>query len=143
MASAAIFDAIRTFLDGTGGNGSWTTTPIRWENEAFTLPDHTPFVSVEMTGTLYGQESFGASTQALNRWDEEGVLWLHVLVPDGSGGHTVRLYAKQLADLFRGKTLLSGSLEFRDAFIGRGVAGVETGNWYRLSTYINWRRIDA
>lgn len=141
MASGAVFDAIRTFLDGTGGNGSWTTTPIRWENEPY---DPTAaFVDVEMTGTAYGQESIGAVTQAANRWDEEGVLWLHVLVPINTGGSLARTYAKELADLFRGRLLLNDSLEFRDAFIGRGQTGFEDGAFYRVSVYINWRRMDA
>lgn len=142
MASGAVFDAIRTFLDGTGGNGAWQQTPIRWENEPLDpLPD--TFVDVEMTGTMYDQMSIGTSTQAANRWDEEGVLWLHVLVKINTGGSVARTYCKSLADLFRGLTLLSDSLEFKAAFIGRGQPGFEDGNYYRISTYINWRRMDA
>lgn len=142
MASGAVFDAIRTFLDGTGGNGAWVTNPIRWENESIDpLPES--FTDVEMTGTAYGQQSIGAVTQAANRWDEEGVLWLHSLVKINTGGSLVRTNAKALADLFRGRTLLNGSLEFRDAFIGRGHPGFEDGMYYRVSTYINWRRMDA
>jgi hypothetical protein len=142
MASGAVFDAIRTFLDGTGGNGSWTTTPIRWENEPYE-PIGVEFIDIEMTGTAYGQQSIGASTQASNRWDEEGVLWLHVMVPINTGGSLARTHAKALADRFRGLMLLSNSLEFRDAFIGRGQTGFEDGAYYRVSVYINWRRIDA
>jgi hypothetical protein len=96
-----------------------------------------------MTGTFYGQESIGASRQEDNRWDEEGVLWLHTLVKINTGGSTVRAYAKQLADLFRGLRLLSDSLEFQDAFIGRGQTGHEDGMYYRVSVYINWRRMEA
>jgi hypothetical protein len=142
VASGAVFDAIRSYFDGSGGNGAWTTTPIRWENEAID-PLPATFVDVEMTGTAYGQQSIGASPQAANRWDEEGVLWLHVLVKINTGGSLVRTYAKELADLFRGLTLLSNSLEFRDAFIGKGQTGHEDGTYYRVSVYINWRRIDA
>jgi hypothetical protein len=142
MASGAVFDAIRAFLDGTGGNGAWQVTKIRWENEPLDpLPD--VFVDVEMTGTMYDQMSMGANTQAANRWDEEGVLWLHVLVPINSGGSTARSYCKQLADLFRGQTLLNDSIEFREASIGRGQPGFEDGKYFRISTYINWRRMDA
>lgn len=142
MASGAVFDAIRTFLDGTGGNGAWHTTPIRWENEPLD-PLPPVFVDVEMTGTFYGQESMGASHQKDNRWDEEGTLWLHVLVPINSGGSTARTYCKSLADLFRGLTLLGDSLEFKDSFIGRGQPGFEDGNYFRITTYINWRRMEA
>jgi hypothetical protein len=144
MASGAVFDAIRLFLDGgplTPGTGAWTASHIRWENEPY---DPTAeFVDVEMTGTAYGQQSIGASRQKDNRWDEEGVLWLHVLVPVNTGGSLARTHAKSLADLFRGLTLLNGSLEFRDAFIGRGQTGFEDGAFYRVSVYVNWRRMDA
>lgn len=145
MASGAVYDAIRSYLDGTGGNGAWTVTPIRWENEPLDpLPES--FVDVEMTGTMYDRQSIGAFTVAhgdQNRWDEEGTLWLHVLVKINTGGSTVRTYAKSLADLFRGKLLLNDSLEFREAFIGRGQPGFEDGNFYRLTVYVNWRRMDA
>lgn len=137
MASGAVYDAIKAYL-----KVNWTTTPIRFENETF-VPDGTAFVAEEITGKLYAQESIGAITQAANRWDEEGTLWLHVLVPMGTGGSTARAYAKQLADLFRGLVLLSNSLEFREAFIGRGQPGHEDGAYYRVSVYINWRRMDA
>lgn len=142
MASGAVFDAIRTYLDGTGGNGAWTTNPIRWENEPLD-PLPASFTDVEMTGTAYAQQTIGASRQKDNRWDEEGVLWLHSLVVTNTGGSLVRTNAKALADLFRGTTLLNGSLEFREAFIGRGQPGFEDGMYYRVSTYINWRRMDA
>lgn len=142
MASGAVFDAIRTFLDGTGGNGAWTTTPIRWENEPLD-PLPPAFVDVEMTGTMYGQVTIGASLQSQNRWDEEGVLWLHCLTKINTGGSLVRTNAKALADLFRGRTLLGGTLEFKDAFIGKGKTGFEDGMYYRVTTYINWRRVEA
>lgn len=137
MASGAVFDAIKIYLQG-----AWTTTPLRFENENYQI-NGASFVDIQMTGTLYGQQSIGAHTIAANRWDEEGVLWLHVLVPVGTGAHDARTYAKQLADLFRGLLLLNDSLEFGDAFIGKGQAGVEDGAYFRVSVYINWRRVDA
>lgn len=137
MASGPVFDSVRSFLET-----NWTTTPLRFENEPFEL-DGTPFVDVEMTGTAYGQQSIGASRQQDNRWDEEGVLWLHVLVPINTGGSLVRTYAKQLADLFAGQTLINGGLEFRDAFIGRGQTGFEDGGYYRVSVYQKYRWMDV
>lgn len=143
MASLAVYDAIRGALDG------WTATPIAWPNEAFSTPvDPTsgnalPWVAVMMTGTLYGQQSIGAAVQADNRWDEEGILWLHVFAQVGSGERAQRDYCKQLADIFRGLTLLSGSLEFRDAAIASGELGDEVGNTWRISVSVEWRRWDA
>lgn len=137
MASGAVHDAIRTYLQS-----NWTTTSIRFENTALDpLPES--FVDVEMTGTAYGQQSIGASLQEDNRWDEEGVLLLHVLVKINTGGSTVRTYAMSLANLFRGLLLLNDSLEFRDAFIGKGQPGHEDGMYYRVSVYVNWRRMEA
>jgi hypothetical protein len=137
MASGPVFDAVKSFLET-----NWTATPLRFENEPFELTG-VAFVDVEMTGTAYGQESIGASLQNDNRWDEEGVLWLHVLVPVNTGGSQVRTYAKQIADLFRGLTLISGGLEFRDAFIGRGQPGFEDGAYYRVSVYQKYRWMDV
>lgn len=143
MASNVVYDAIRAELEA-----SWTTIPLTFENEAFTPPTDgdgkpQPFVAVEMTGNLYGQQSIGAGDPGDNRWDEEGVLWLHIFVRSGTGGQTVRTYAKSLADIFRGKLLLGGAIEFMDASIGLGESGDDSANYYRVSVSIDWRRIDA
>lgn len=137
MASGEVYTAINQYL-----TSNWTTTRIRWENEPFEL-NGSAFVDVEMTGTSYAQQSIGASDQSGNRWDEEGVLWVHVVVPVNTGGATVRTYAKSIADLFRGLLLMNDSLEFRDAFIGRGQPGHEDGNYFRVTVYIEWRRMEA
>jgi len=152
MASSVVFDAIKTYL-----TEQWLTSPLQFENEPeidktdpATRPgtpespvQNAPWVMVEMTGTLYGQQSIGAATQATNRWDEEGQLWLHVFVPTGTGGHTARLHAKSLADLFRGTTLSGGSLEFMDAQIGMGEPGGADGAWFSVSVVLDWRYIEA
>lgn len=137
MASAAVYDAVRAHLEAR-----WSATPISWENEHFPRQSGA-WVAVEMTGTLYGQQSIGAGEQADNRWDEEGQLWLHVFVPVGSGGRDARAHAKALADLFRGEQLAGDSIEFGDAAIGAGEPGDEKGNWWRISTTVDWRRTEA
>lgn len=137
MASGEVHDAIKAYL-----TSSWLTIPTRWENDVLD-PLPAAFLDVEMTGTAYSQQSIGASRQADNRWDEEGVLWLHVLVKVNTGASTVRAYAKSLADLFRGLRLMNDSLEFTDAFIGKGSPGHEDGMYFRVSVYINWRRMEA
>jgi hypothetical protein len=148
MASHIVYDAIKAHLTTAAIIAvladpiTTDVPPFRWENEAFTIPAGS-WVDVEMTGTLYGQESVGAPVQSDNRWDEEGVLWLHALVPRDTGGREARRLCKEMADIFRGLTLLSGSLEFRDAFIGRGMPGDEDGNWFKIILNIEWRRIDA
>jgi hypothetical protein len=157
MASDVVYDAIKAYLVGEGSTpAAFNSAPLQWENEPAidtTDPDTrgdpdnpakpAPWVLVEMTGTLYGQQSIGANTQAANRWDEEGQLWLHVFVPTGSGGHTARHLAKTLADVFRGALLLNDNLEFMDAQIGMGEPGDEDGTWFRVSVSLNWRRMEA
>lgn len=142
MASLEVYDAIRGKLEA-----AWASTPIAWPNEDFARPepgaDQSHWVAVIMTGTLYGQESIGESVQADNRWDEEGILWLHVFSPVGAGERTQRQYCKQLADIFRGLTLLNGSLEFGDASIASGELGDDDGAWWRISVDVSWRRWDA
>jgi uncharacterized membrane protein len=139
MASDAVYGAIKDYLVA-----NWTSTPISFENENFVQPDPpAPWIAVFLSGVVYGQQTIGTNNQAANRWDEEGILWLFVMVPVGTGSLDARRCAKQLADLFRGVTLLSGSLEFRDAFIGQGELAVEVGNWFKLPVDIEWRRIDA
>jgi hypothetical protein len=143
MASDAVADAIRAHL-----TANWTESPIAWENEPFERPisdDGTPepFVIFELSGDLYAQKSIGAGTQAANRWDEDGRLWLHVFVAAGTGNSVVRRHAKQLADLFRGQLLLADSLEFGDASLGAGQPGDDDGAYYSVSVSVDWRRVEA
>lgn len=151
MASDAVYDAVKDYL-----TAQWTTSPIQWPNEPQidttdpttrgdpnNPPRPAPWVLFQITGTLYGQESIGAETQAANRWDEAGLIWFHVVVPAGTGGSVVRRHAKQLADLFRGTTLLSGSLMFGDARLGEGQAGNVDGSEYVVSVSLDWRYIEA
>lgn len=138
-----VYDAIKAHLIA-----NWSATPIAWPNEPFDRPldaasNPLPFVAVQITGDLYDQESIGESEQAANRWDEEGRIWLHVFAPTNSGHSTVRGAAKALADVFRGRTLLSGKLEFREAFIGEGEPGDDAGIYWRVSASVNWRHWDA
>lgn len=154
MAADAVYDAIKTYLStpaNVAGLADPTTLAVpsfRFENESFTTPTDAlgnpiPWISVALTGVIYGQQSIGAPTQATNRWDETGDLWLSVFVVVDTGGSRARQIAKLLADMFRGLTLLSGSLEFMDTFIGQGSPNPEEGNWYEQPCAIKWRRMEA
>ncbi len=139
MATDAVYDAVKAYL-----TAQWTVTPIRWENELFEKPEPpSHWIAVALTGVLYGQQSIGASLQAANRWDETGSLWISVFAPIGVGASYARALAKQLADIFRGTTLLSGSLEFMDAVIGTNGPAPEEGNWFEILCSIEWRRMEA
>lgn len=137
MASDVVYEAIRTYL-----SAFWTETAIEWENEHFEGPA-TGWVAVEISGTSYAQQSIGADDQAENRWDEDGILWLHVIVPVGTGSVTARRWAKQLADLFRGARLLSGDLEFLDASIGAGGRSIDEAPHWIITVSVDWRREEA
>lgn len=138
MSTAAVYSAVRTYLEA-----NWTTTPLRWENETFTIPVDAdgvpqPWVDVEITGTEYDQASLGAGTVASNLWREDGMLWLHVMVPSGSGSGVARTHAANLAALFRGLDL-DPDIVFRTMSIGLGSPGDDDGNWWRLSLSIEWQ----
>ena len=148
MASDVVHDAIRNYL--AGSSPAWTATPIAFENEdkdsaGNVIPPNppSPYVQVVLEGWTYDQQSLGAPTQAANRWDEEGMLAIDVLVPTGSGASVGRGYAKQLADLFRGKRLVNDTLEFMGTFIERGRPHPHIGNWWIIPVTIDWRRMDA
>jgi hypothetical protein len=146
MASGAVSAAIEDYL-----SAHWTTTPLLFENkteaeDGTVLPPQppAPFVEVSFTGRVYEQVSLGASVQRDNRWDEEGVLFLDVLVPIGQGSRDARTYAKSLCDLFRGLTLLNDTLEFRAASIGEGAKSDKyNGNYFSIPVDVDWRRVEA
>ena len=132
--SDEVYDAIRAHMDA-----NWTHTEIRWPNETYESPQEQPWIAFEIFGTVYGQESLGMQVQADNRWDQEGHIWFHIMVPQGSGSSSIRGAAKAIANLFRGLRLLNDDLEFRDASIGPGSADDDKGNWFRVSLSIQWR----
>jgi hypothetical protein len=132
MSTAAAFTAIRAYL-----TANWATTPMAWENEAFSKPSPpAPFVLVQITGDIWDQASIGAGDRTTNRWQEEGALMLDVIVPAGTGSLTARTHATALANLFRGLQL--GDIEFRDISIGLGVAADDRGPWFLLPMRVAW-----
>lgn len=142
--SDPVWDAIKTHLQA-----NWTATPLAFPGEWFDPDESGAFVYVELIRLLYGQQSIGASEQADNRWDEEGVLWLRLNAPIGTDITKIGGGTKALADIFRGLQLMSDDLEFMDATIesGERVGAngelVPDGNWYRQSVVLDWRRMDA
>lgn len=143
-----VFDAIQAYLGKSDAPGEWDfgLAPLVYENESDDPPsgDVRPWVSVVLDTQLYGQETIGGGVDpGENRWDEDGTLWFHVMVPRGGGSRDARRIAKALANMFRGKTLLDGDLEFGNADMGAGDPGKENGNYYLLSVSLDWRRMEA
>lgn len=136
MTTLAAYDLIRDYL-----TANWVTTPMSWENEAFTTPadgsgNDLPFVAVQLTQDEWDQASIGAGDRTENRWQETGELYLNVIVPLNTGTETARIYATTLANLFRGEQL--EDIEFRDISIGLGVIAEDRGPWWLLPVRISW-----
>jgi hypothetical protein len=133
MASLTTYDAFATRL------AAWTTTPVIFENQFYELPDEpVPFVFVEIFGDAYDQETTGAP-QA-NYWIENGVTYLHVMVPSGRGSRTARNYANQLLYLFREQPI--ATLFMPEMSIGAGDPGRDFPNYWAMTTTIFWSRRD-
>ncbi len=138
MASDIVYQAVKNFVTST-----WTECPVYWENENYDPAEQSVWMAVEISGTSYAQESIGAENQGDNRYDEDGILWIHVFVPSGTGSLDARRVAKAAADLFRGARLLGDDLEFMDASIGLGDQGDDEGTTFRISVSIDWRHFEA
>lgn len=133
-------DVVAVLADAETGN----PPPFRFSNEPFTKPEPpAPWIAVDLTRVLYGQESIGASEQKDNRWDANGDLSIRVLVASGTGADRAWELAEAIADIFRGLTLFGGDLEFGFAFTDEGGPSEEEGNWYELPIIIKWRHVEA
>lgn len=136
--SDPVYDAIRAHL-----LTQWIDTPIQWPNEEFSASGIDAWVKFEIHGSNYGQVEVGMNTQAQNRWDSEGVIWMFVIVPRGTGFTNAGGAAKALANVFRGLTLISGRLEFLDATIGVGARRDEDGEWYVVPVSVEWQHTNS
>lgn len=135
MSTATAYSAIKSYLDA-----NWSSTPLVYENTDTAVANApTAYVFVEISGNTYRQESIGTGVVSTNLWREEGVLWLHVMIPSGNGSLDARTYAESMINMLRGAELLSGRLTFRDASVGLGEAGVENGNYWLLTASVEWR----
>lgn len=134
MSTATAYSAIKAFLDA-----NFTAAPLVYENTDTPQAD-TPvaFVFVEISGNSYRQASTGGGLTD-NLFRENGLLWLHVMVPSGAGSVTARTHAETLITLLRNAELVSGKLVFMDASVGLGEPGTEDGNYWRLSVSIEWQ----
>jgi hypothetical protein len=114
---------------------------INWPNEAFAEPAPTSvpaplWLAVEITANFAAPMEIGGG----GMWLEEGALWVHAFAPTGTGTIELRQLAKAVANTFRG--LPPGPVTYTAAEIGMGEPGDENGNWYRISTRIEYRYQD-
>ncbi len=134
MSSLTAYDAFEQRL-----RSQWATTPLVFENEFYQLPDTpAPFVYVEIFGDTYNQETTGAPLS--NMWLENGVTYLHVMMPSGQSTRVGRDYANQLMYLFREQPM--SSLFMNEMSIGAGDPGKNWPDYWALTVSIFWYRRD-
>ncbi|MHA6690596.1 phage tail terminator-like protein [Devosia sp. A449] len=138
----------------------WTTTRIAYQNE---VPDEPwppeavvpgssfaafqPFVFFEMA-TMPGQAIRGVGMPGNHLSQTNGFFYVHVFVPDGTGEATATQYAEAIGELFRAKVLYQPGDgcylrcwvprvdEGGDAAAQSEIAGVNAGNWYRVTVSV-------
>ncbi|KQS78084.1 hypothetical protein ASG25_21880 [Rhizobium sp. Leaf384] len=133
MSSLNAYNLIMTRL------AEWVETPVSEENDGFSTPDvPAPFVYVEVVGDMLEQQTVGAPGS--NLWLESGVVYLHVMTPNGAGSRDARGIAERLTMLFRERPL--GDLHPRQMSIGAGDPGRSFGGYYAMTATITWDRQD-
>jgi hypothetical protein len=95
MSSKPVRDAVTAYLAA-----NWLTTPIVDVSNVFpTPPSLEPWIAVQFVTGSEEQASLGAPGNNLYR--ESGTLFLHVIVPAGTGDALCLEYAETLRTLFR------------------------------------------
>lgn len=108
--------------------------PIEWPNERFVTPSPPrPWLSVQADGDVLEPIEIGPGA-----WEERGTLYVHVMVPAGTGSTTARQIAKDVANIYRGA---AGYTVYRRASIGAGVPD-ENGLWFVTTVSIDWTYTD-
>ena len=133
MSSTAAYDDIKARLD------EWTTTPVVYEDPFYELPaTPAPFVFVEIFGTSFDQETAGAPGN--NMWREDGVAYLHVMIPSGMSSRDARVIADGLVVVFRERQ--AGSVRINEMDIGKGQPGAVFAQYWAMTVTLYWHRYD-
>jgi hypothetical protein len=103
---------------------------IQWPNEPAEEPEPGPdgnlplFLAVEIEGDAAEPVELGGAT-----WDENGTVYVHVLVPTGSAIDAALAARKAIANRFRG--LAAGAVRYDGFRFPPGGTDETSGNWYR------------
>lgn len=143
--------AVRVALEA-----GWTTTRIAYQNETpadpwpptavvpgSSFPKMQPWVYLEMA-TMPGQTIRGIGVPGDQLSQTNGMIFVHVFVPDGTGEAIATQYAETIGELFRSKKLYEADGcylrtwvprvdEGGDAAAQSEIAGVNAGNWFRVT----------
>lgn len=138
MSSYNVYQAFHDRL-----TGSWTQTLLCFENENIEAPYDAngaplPFVYVEIYGDDLYQETVGAPGD--NQWLEQGVTYIHVMVPSFTGTAAARQSADEIANLFRESPLATdaGNIHIPEMSIGGGEPGKDFPNFWALTITMHW-----
>lgn len=115
----------------------WTATAV------YDLSDYTNLNDLPLTGEdpvvlvqfIGGPERLATiATQGAHGWQENGVFYLHVLVPTGESSDRALSLGEQLRSLFRGKRFGSYIIDALDPFSDfLGAAIRVSGKWHGWS----------
>lgn len=108
--------------------------PIEWPNEPFTVPNMSPWLSVDTSSDILSPIEMGGD----GAWAEKGTFIITVLVPAGTGTLDVRTIAKTLANIYRGVT---GHTVYRSMSVGEGIPS-DDGKWWVTVVTITWEYTD-
>lgn len=136
MSTVDAYDAVRSFL-----SVQWNACPLVWPNEEYAPPSGETWIMAEMSSVSFEAMTIGSGDPHADRWDEDGWLILHIMVPIGNGDRDARVKASALADLFRGLRLFGDRLEFGRMTIGADGGRTEDNTWFRFTVEIEWRLI--
>jgi hypothetical protein len=108
--------------------------PVAWPNEAFTTPEPpAPWLAVEASASTDDPIELTGGM-----WQEDGLVWLHVMIPSGSGidaGLTIR---KSLANAFRSVTDAAVGLIYQGANFDPSGPGTDDGMYQRLTAMVSY-----
>lgn len=108
--------------------------PIEWPNERFVTPSPPrPWLSVR--GESYVLEPIELGHGA---WEERGILYVHVMVPVGTGCAVSRQIGWDVAKIYRGA---AGYTVYRRVSLDDGVPD-ENGLWFVTTVSIDWTYTD-
>lgn len=128
MASPEVWTDARARLEAAALGG----TTIAWPNEPFDLPEPlAPYLVAEISGDMSEPIELGSG----GTWQEDGTVWVHVMVPVGEGITAGLALRKTIANLFRG--VIAGGIVYRSAQMDPGGTDDE-GNWFRLSLGVQY-----
>lgn len=106
--------------------------PVAWPNETFKTPEPpVPWLAVEASATTDDPIELTGGM-----WQEDGFVWLHVMIPAGTGIDAGLTLRKSLANAFRSVSDAPDGLIYRGANFDPSGPGTDDGMYQRLTASI-------